>query len=151
MSITLNLTNAEGALFPNANRGDNDPVLEGFATFALSNDKDGPTLRLNAAAWAKDKDGKKFYSLSLGGLNGALFPEDPKKKKSDKAPDYTGTVGPNRELRIAAWKRTSNEGGQPFLSITIEEKRQGNGGSSDTGFSDDRRAPAGKSREPSFI
>jgi len=149
MTISLNLKNAEGALFPNANRGETGPVLEGFVEFALTGEKDGPQLRLNAAAWAKDKDGKKFYSLSLGGLNGALFPEDPKKKTSEKAPDYTGTVGPNRELRIAAWKRTSNEGGQPFLSITIEEKRQASGGNSNTGFADDRSSS--KNREPSFI
>ena len=151
MTITLNLKNAEGALFPNANRGESGPVLEGFVEFALTNEKDGPTLRLNTAAWAKDKDGKKFYSLSVGGLNGALFPEDQKKKTNEKAPDYTGTIGPNRELRIAAWKRTSNEGKQPFLSITIEEKRQGNGGSAGTGFADERGGSKTQNREPSFI
>lgn len=146
--LTLNLKHATGALYanPNANKP-NQPTLEGFVEFALTEDesRDGPKLRIDTAAWTKatkatdDKPAQNYYSISIGGINGALFPE--KNKRSEDSPDYTGTLGPNRELRVVGWKRKGQNSGETYVSILISEPQsQGNG--------QRERAPA---REPSFI
>lgn len=116
MTLALVLSKATGALYP-APAGDNKPTLTGFVEFELDGQK---KLRLEVAAWVKD-NGKKFYSLSAGGISASLFPET--NKKSDEHPDYTGTFGNNRELRLAAWKKMSKgPNSQPYLSISIEPK-----------------------------
>ncbi|SMP81531.1 hypothetical protein [Noviherbaspirillum suwonense] len=120
MAIALILKNATGSLFPVTNPAQGKPVLEGFVEFSLDDKKDGKKLRLEASAWLKDKDGKKFYSLSIGGISAALFKE--KESTNDKLPAYAGTFGFERELRLAAWKKTSNGSGKPYLSLAISEK-----------------------------
>jgi hypothetical protein len=120
MSIALILKNATGSLFPVTNPAQGKPVLEGFVEFSLDDKKDGKKLRLEASAWLKDKDGKKFYSLSIGGISAALFKE--KESTNDKLPAYAGTFGFERELRLAAWKKTANGSGKPYLSLAISEK-----------------------------
>ena len=64
----------------------------------------------DVAAWTKSKDDKPYYSLSIGGLNGAMFPET--EKRNEQSPDYTGSLGPNRELRVAGWKRAAEGTGE---------------------------------------
>lgn len=55
-------------------------------------------------------------------LRGVLFPE--REKKSDRHPDFTGTVTvEGKEYRVAAWKRATKSDGRPFLSFTLEEKQ----------------------------
>jgi len=136
MSITIVLKDGTGNLFPNAeNTNPNAPKLEGFFTFKLDDRDDGPELRLDGAAWLKEKNGKKYYSVSVGGLNGALFKEE--EKKNDNSPDYTGTLGPNRELRIAGWKRTAEGTGAPYVSLVVSEPN--------------RQARAPKQGDPAFI
>ena len=120
MTIALILKNATGSLFPVTNPAQGKPVLEGFVEFSLDDKKDGKKLRLEASAWLKDKDGKKFYSLSIGGISAALFKE--KESTNDKLPAYAGTFGFERELRLAAWKKTANGSGKPYLSLAISEK-----------------------------
>ena len=125
MTIALLLKNATGSLFPVTNPAQGKPILEGFVEFSLDDKKDGKKLRLEASAWLKDKDGKKFYSLSIGGISAALFKE--KESTNDKLPAYAGTFGFERELRLAAWKKTANGSGKPYLSLAISEKTN-NGG-----------------------
>lgn len=125
--LTLNLKHATGALYanPNANKNPNQPRLEGFVEFSLTDDesRDGPKLRIDAGAWAKETKGteekpsQKYYSISIGGLNGALFREE--NKRTDDSPDYTGTLGPNRELRMAGWKRTAQDTKEMYISVLI--------------------------------
>ncbi len=151
MSIALLLANGNGALYPNSEKGEGKPVLVGFVEFPLDDKKDGNKLRLEAAAWiktvdAKDKEGnfitkedgvtrvqQNFYSLNVGGINATLFPEEA--KKSDKAPDYAGSFGFNRELRIAAWRKEAEGTGNRYLSIAIEERKQKPNTPSDAGES----------------
>jgi uncharacterized protein (DUF736 family) len=53
---------------------------------------------------------------------GAMFVEQD--KKSDKGPDYSGTLNvEGKEYRIAGWKRES-KGGKRFISISLSEPRQ---------------------------
>lgn len=53
-------------------------------------------------------------------MTGTLFNE--KQKKSDRAPDMTGTVLLNGvTMRIAAWKKAGRSG--EFLSLVISEQR----------------------------
>ncbi|ABM96860.1 hypothetical protein [Methylibium petroleiphilum] len=138
MSLNITLKDGNGAFYVNQSTKQNAPKLEGFVEFSLDGEKDGPKLRLDAAAWTKDKDGLAYYSLSIGGLNGALFPE--KEKKSAESPDYTGSVGPNRELRIVGWKRKAESNGEMYISLLISEpNRQG------------QRAPAAAGKEAAFI
>jgi hypothetical protein len=120
MTIALILKNATGSLFPVTNPAQGKPILEGFVEFSLDDKKDGKKLRLEASAWLKEKDGKKFYSLSIGGISAALFKE--KESTNDKLPAYAGTFGFERELRLAAWKKTANGSGKPYLSLAISEK-----------------------------
>jgi hypothetical protein len=129
MTIALILKNATGSLFPVNNSAQAKPILEGFVEFALDDKKDGKKLRLEASAWLKEKDGKKFYSLSIGGISAALFKE--KESTNDKLPAYAGTFGFERELRLAAWKKTANGSGKPYLSLAISEKSN-NGNSTTT-------------------
>jgi hypothetical protein len=131
MTIAIILKNAAGSLFPVANPGQAKPVLEGFVEFPLEDKKDGKKMRLEAHAWLKEKDGKKFYSLSIGGISAALFRE--KESTNDKLPAYAGTFGFNRELRLAAWKKTAQGSGKPYLSIAISEKTSNGSGSSTSG------------------
>lgn len=119
MSLNLILKDATGALFVNNSNKPNAPKLEGFAEFALDGNKDGPKLRLDVAAWTKSKDDKPYYSLSFGGLNGAMFPET--EKRNEQSPDYTGSLGPNRELRVAGWKRAAEGTGEQYISLLISE------------------------------
>ena len=50
---------------------------------------------------------------------GVLFYE--LEKKSEKAPDFTGTVNVNgKEWRLAGWERTSKNG-KNFISIAVSE------------------------------
>ncbi|MBG6083220.1 hypothetical protein [Rubrivivax gelatinosus] len=120
MSITLVLKDGTGSLFPNADSNKpSAPKLEGFFNFKLDDRDEGPTLRLDAAAWIKEKDGLQYYSLSVGGLNGALFPEQ--EKKTDNTPDYSGTLGPNRELRVVGWKKVAEATGAPYVSLLVSE------------------------------
>ena len=120
MSLNITLKDGNGSLFPNpdANKP-NSPKLEGFITFNLDDREDGPKLRLDVAAWIKRKDDLDYYSISVGGLNGALFPE--KEKKNENSPDYTGTLGPNRELRVVGWKKKAEGTGAPYVSISVSE------------------------------
>lgn len=120
MTIALILKNATGSLFPVINPRQGKPVLEGFVEFSLDDKKDGAKLRLEVSAWLKNKDGKNFYSLSIGGISAALFKE--KESANDKLPAYAGTFGFERELRLAAWKKTANGSGKPYLSLAISEK-----------------------------
>lgn len=52
-------------------------------------------------------------------MSGSLFRN--KQKKSDKSPDYTGTVNVRGEvLRIAGWLK----GNPPYLSLAFSEPRE---------------------------
>lgn len=143
--LTLNLKHATGALYANieSQKNPQKPILEGFVEFSLTDDesRDGPKLRIDAAAWTKetkatdDKPATPYYSISIGGLNGAMFRE--MEKRSDDSPDYTGSLGPNRELRMVGWKRKAQGSNETYISVLISvPQKQG------------QRAPAG---EPSFI
>lgn len=128
MSIALLLAAANGALYANAAKDATNPsapALVGFIEFSLDDKKDGNKLRLEAAAWPKEKDGKKFYSLSAGGINATLFPET--EKKNANSPDYSGSFGFNRELRIAGWKKLSDNQ-VPYISISVQERQAKNDG-----------------------
>lgn len=138
MSLNITLKDANGALYANPSNKPNAPKLEGFVEFLLNGEKDGPKLRLDAAAWTKEKDGNAYYSLSIGGLNGALFPE--KEKKSAESPDYTGSLGPNRELRIVGWKRKAESNSETYVSLLVSEPNR-------TG----QRAPAATGKAAAFI
>lgn len=126
--LNIPLSVAEGVLFPVQTQTENGPIMSGQLTFTIGEGEKAPTLRLETACWIKEtkpaegQPSKRFYSLSIGGINGALFPET--EKKSEKAPDYTGTMGPNRELRIAAWRRSGSESGKSFLSLIVEPHQQ---------------------------
>ena len=61
---------------------------------------------------------------------GAMFIETD--KKSDKGPDYSGSLNvEGKEYRIAGWKKES-KGGKRFISISISEPRQQGGGDNTT-------------------
>jgi len=50
--------------------------------------------------------------------SGVLFQND---KKSEKAPDWTGTYNHNGEdIKLAGWKRTSSKTGKEFISIRLD-------------------------------
>lgn len=126
MAIALVLKKGSGALFPNPEwkEGSKLPKLIGTVAFDLDDKKDGRKLRLEAGAWIKEKDGKPFYSLSVGGISASLFPE--KDKKTDESADYTGTFGNDRELRFAGWKKIANGTQDPYVSVSIDEKKSKN-------------------------
>jgi len=50
---------------------------------------------------------------------GTLFPND--KQGNDNAPDFTGPI---HMRRVAAWRKTSKNG-QPYMSMSISDKKQG--------------------------
>ena len=53
---------------------------------------------------------------------GVLFQEQD--KKTDKSPDYIGSLDVNgKEYRLAGWKRLSKSG-KPFLSLSISEPQK---------------------------
>ena len=69
-------------------------------------------------------------------MSGTLFPEQ--EKRSEKGPDWTGTVLIRGEkLRIAAWRK-EGRGGRTFLSLAFSEPRDGGGRS---GEDDDGSVP----------
>ncbi|WP_432263254.1 hypothetical protein [Cupriavidus sp. TMH.W2] len=118
MSIALIIKTGEGALYPNHDkRSEKDPALVGFLEIPLDEQKKNK-LRLDIAVWLKN-NGKDFYSLSVGGIPATLFKEE--KKKTATSPDYAGSFGIGREMRIAGWRKTS-EGGKPYISIAVTEK-----------------------------
>lgn len=50
-------------------------------------------------------------------MRGVLFPAE---KKTDKHPDYTGTMTIHgEEFRLAGWKRISKDGTKSYLSISV--------------------------------
>lgn len=128
MSLIITLKDGTGAMFAADSTNPNGPKLEGFIELLLEDGKkDGPKLRLPIAAWTKEKDGKPYYSVAVGGgLHGAMFPET--EKRNDDSPDYTGSVGPNRELRLAGWKRRAESDGQPYISLLVSEPSRKQGG-----------------------
>lgn len=68
-------------------------------------------------------------------MSGTLFPEQ--EKRSEKGPDWTGTVVVRGEtLRIAAWTKEGRRG--QFLSLAFSEPRDGGGR---RGGSDDDQVP----------
>lgn len=127
-------TKIEGALFtvPKDKRREKGPLMEG--QFQIQ----GQAGKFEGAAWIKDSKGTrdkpsvKYYSLQLELTRdlkyyGAMFPATD--KKSDKYPDYYGTLNLGRNegdpiLRIAGWKRKAKSDGRPFISILIEPPRQ---------------------------
>ena len=53
---------------------------------------------------------------------GVLFAES--EKKSDKHPDYTGTINVGgQDFRLAGWKKQSKSGNW-FLSLAVSEQRE---------------------------
>ena len=120
-----NSTKIQGTLFTIAKekRKNNGPVMDG--QFQV----EGESGKMSGAAWTKEsKNGAPYLSLQIEldrqtKYYGALFAT--KDKKSDKAPDYFGTLnlGKTEEdghLRIAGWKRRGKENGTPFISVMIE-------------------------------
>lgn len=83
---------------------------------------------------AKSKAGAGYIRLSIsvnkdgGGFeffNAALFAVKPADKKSEKSPDFTGTVNLDNQtngpkLRLAAWKKSGEKAGG-YLSVNISE------------------------------
>lgn len=121
MSIALVLNEGSGTIFENKNRtSDAAPVMVGYIEFMLNKERN-QKLKLEVAAWVKQKSGsdERFYSLSIGGINASLFKEADKK---DKGPDYAGSFGFNHEMRIAGWRKDGVDGGQPFISLSITPK-----------------------------
>jgi uncharacterized protein (DUF736 family) len=138
-------TKIEGALFtvPKEERRPNGPVMEG--QFHIP----GQPGKFEGAAWTKDskasrdKPSVRYLSLQLELTRdlkyyGALFPATD--KKSDKYPDYYGTLNLGRNegdpvLRIAGWKRKAKSDGKSFISVLIEPQRQqgSDSGKTDTG------------------
>lgn len=56
---------------------------------------------------------------------GALFQS--KDKKTDKHPDYNGTINVNGdEYWLSGWKKQSKDG-KPYLSLSVQEKVNDNG------------------------
>ncbi len=54
---------------------------------------------------------------------GSLFTK--KRKEKDTHPDYTGSINVGgTEYWLSAWKRYSAKSGEPFLSISVQEKDQ---------------------------
>jgi len=105
MTIALLLNKGTGTFFENANKSSTKaPDLVGFVEFVLDKEK-SQSLRLEAAIWLKMKDGKKFYSASIGGIPATMFIEE---KQSEQAPDYAGSFGFGREMRIAGWKNQAS-------------------------------------------
>jgi hypothetical protein len=86
---------------------------------------------------AKSKAGNGYIRLSIsvnkdgGGLeffNAALFSVKPEDKKSEKSPDFTGTINLDSQqggpkLRLAAWKKSGEKAGG-YLSVNISEFAQ---------------------------
>lgn len=136
--INLSFKHATGSMFrakcddPKKAADPKQPKLEGFAELSMSDDesRDGPKLRVSMAAWLKetkataDKPSRVYYSVSIGGyLNGSLFPETD--KRSPDSPDYTGTLGENRELRMVGWKQVANGTNQGYLSVLVSLPQSG--------------------------
>ena len=67
------------------------------------------------------KAGKKLIEVYQ--KIGVLFEND--KKGNEAAPDYTGPLELPRELRLAAWRKMSND--KPYMSMNVFEKMQGGG------------------------
>lgn len=66
---------------------------------------------------------------------GALFIQND--KKSDKAPDYSGTLNvEGKEWRIAGWRRESKNGNK-FISISVSDPQSKGSGSSSKPASND--------------
>lgn len=124
--LNLNLTTASGAMYPihEQHQRTNGPVMEGFLNFPLGKAEEGkkqPKLETVVSAWVVGNE-KPYYSLSIGGINGALFKQDGP-KKSEKDADYTGKFGPNNELRIAGWKKHDEKGEYISLSVSVPKPK----------------------------
>ncbi|WP_425953131.1 hypothetical protein [Ralstonia pseudosolanacearum] len=119
MSIALIIKSGQGALYPNHDKkSDKDPSLVGFLECPLDEQKKN-MLRLDVAVWLKD-NGKKFYSMSVGGIPATLFKEE--KKKSPESADYAGSFGLSREMRIAGWLKKAKGTEKDYISIAVSEK-----------------------------
>ncbi|MFL1479929.1 MULTISPECIES: hypothetical protein [Pseudomonas] len=141
MTIALLLNKGTGTFFENANKSSTKaPDLVGFVEFVLDKEK-SQSLRLEAAIWLKMKDGKKFYSASIGGIPATMFIEE---KQSEQAPDYAGSFGFGREMRIAGWKKPGVGDEKPYISVAISERTVG---TKSTSGSDEQ--PAQSSSSPS--
>ena len=58
-------------------------------------------------------------------LKGVLFVNDKKQNAEDKKPDMTGNCEINgKEYWVSAWKRTGNNSGKTFLSLSFQSKEQ---------------------------
>lgn len=122
MSIALILKAGEGSIFPNhAKTSDKDPLFLGWMEFPLDEQKKN-SLRLDVAVWRKNNSGKDFYSLSIGGIPATLFKEE-KQDRPESSPDYAGSFGFGREMRIAGWRKKTKEGDNPYISISVVEKK----------------------------
>lgn len=142
MSIALILKAGEGAIFPNSQKtSDNDPLFIGWMEFPLDEQKKNK-LRLDVAVWRKN-NGKDFYSLSVGGIPATLFKEE---KKEDNSPDYAGSFGFAREMRIAGWRKKTKEGENPYISIAVVEKKTASTNNKPAGEPETRQqqVPVGK-------
>lgn len=61
-------------------------------------------------------------------------------KRSDKSPDYNGTLDVNgQQFWISLWKKRSVKSGDTFLSVAIKPKLQSDSGSPPTGGKNDPR------------
>lgn len=117
MSIAIVIKSGEGALFPNHDKSKpNDPILTGFLKIPLDENKKN-VLTLDVAVWTKN-NGKDYYSLSVGGIPATMFKEE--KKKDADSPDYAGSFGVGREMRISGWRKQKD--GRPYISIALVEK-----------------------------
>lgn len=117
--ISLSFNKAKGTAYHNKDASGDKPPFTGYLNATLPNGKE---LRLEVSMWPKAKGDKKYYSISAGGISGALFPNE--HKTADNHPDYTGSLGFDKELRLAGWKGES-KGGTPAISIEASEKKAG--------------------------
>lgn len=116
MTATLKLERVMGHLTinPNAKRR-NAPKFVGSVAVALYEHDDEPLARIPGVASSRIFHGEELLDVKLLGLAGTLYPA-PNKQSSDD-PDFVGTVGPDSEMVVSAWKWPS---AHDFRGLNVE-------------------------------
>lgn len=117
MPIELQLSEAFGALHSPTGAPTclgEDPLLTGRVHFDVTSRWRASLLPMPVEAWLDMQGGKLRYRLSVGGIPGWMgF----RRRIAGAGPDYSGALGPNGELQVAAW-RNRLQAGECF-SLTL--------------------------------
>lgn len=107
--------------YDNTNRGAVFPPREGTSMILNGRIDVNGDNRYVALVKTQTKGGKPI--IEVYEKVGALFANE--KKESEGSPHYTGGYENNGiKRRLAAWRRTSKDGGAPYMSLSLNEMTQ---------------------------